>query len=559
MTSPGQFASRNNASSASRDAALLGATTAFARSPSTSPTAQKTIRLNNPKIRPANGARVFSASGQHTPSQQQIRRPSPNPPLILTYDHGKSAAHTGQRRKSSVTATTPVLPSPHSSPIVASHSPFAHGTITPARAGLPLSSPIQHSNDHFSYPSTSTLVNQFEQRSATPKQRAVTAPIQSPRPIRKSLLLSKDPLPLLPAKTTRELVTSTAQDRVIDEDKTPADRFDGSSSPDSFRSAKDVLSPVKLPRQSSPLKPKAPPTRRSGTGNLQKKDQPVSTHKNPDVTIQSTSTEPIPIRRPPPRLTPSPFKSSGASSPSITAAYHQLHPRRKTPLTTDDSLANALVASSLASSRAPSPTKLPPLQVQKHRPNAIFGREISPAKKGLRQTMRKASTTSNSSDDEDPYSKHKKKRHLRKHPNKHHEGDRKRWRNAVTEKERKRYEGIWATNKGLHVSLCAAEQETISSPYTSDQVSADLQDLAAEQVSGIIVKDIWSRSRLPEHVLQQVWDLVDGQGIGRLTREEFAVGLWLIDQRLKGRKLPLRVNETVWNSVKFLQGIKIRK
>ena len=53
--------------------------------------------------------------------------------------------------------------------------------------------------------------------------------------------------------------------------------------------------------------------------------------------------------------------------------------------------------------------------------------------------------------------------------------------------------------------------------------------------------------------------MVDSQGNGRLKKEEFVVGLWLVDQRLKGRKLPGRVSDSVWNSVRFLQGIKIRK
>jgi hypothetical protein len=37
------------------------------------------------------------------------------------------------------------------------------------------------------------------------------------------------------------------------------------------------------------------------------------------------------------------------------------------------------------------------------------------------------------------------------------------------------------------------------------------------------------------------------------------VGLWLVDQRLKGRKLPIRVSESVWRSVGLLGGIKVKK
>jgi hypothetical protein len=56
-----------------------------------------------------------------------------------------------------------------------------------------------------------------------------------------------------------------------------------------------------------------------------------------------------------------------------------------------------------------------------------------------------------------------------------------------------------------------------------------------------------------------VWDLVDHHAVGRLDKIEFVVGLWLIDQRLKGRKLPVKVSDSVWTSVKGLQGIKIRR
>ena len=140
------------------------------------------------------------------------------------------------------------------------------------------------------------------------------------------------------------------------------------------------------------------------------------------------------------------------------------------------------------------------------------------------------------SDDDVDY--RKKKGHIvRKHPNKHHEGDRKRYRNQVTERERKRYEGVWAANKGLLM-----ESETQSK----------------DDVLNIVVRDIWSRSRLPDDVLEEVWDLVDIRGIGRLGKEEFVIGLWLIDSRLKGNKLPSKVSESMWASVRRLTGIKVQ-
>ena len=175
----------------------------------------------------------------------------------------------------------------------------------------------------------------------------------------------------------------------------------------------------------------------------------------------------------------------------------------------------------------------------------------------MRHTLRKATDSSDSEDEDElhPYGKHRKRRLVRKHPNKHHEGDRKRWRDAVTERERKRYEGVWAANKGLHCSFAPEEQQAFERSADSTRVAVAM----TEQISNIVARDIWSRSRLPDTMLELVWDLVDSDCVGRLGKVEFVVGLWLIDQRLKGRKLPARVSESVWGSVRGVQGIKIRR
>lgn len=176
----------------------------------------------------------------------------------------------------------------------------------------------------------------------------------------------------------------------------------------------------------------------------------------------------------------------------------------------------------------------------------------------MKKTLRQTESDSDEDEVDDkmhPYGKHKKKRLMRKHPNKHHEGDRKRWREAVTERERKRYEGVWAANKGLLPTTSTSLQQ--SSP--SSQHTVIRHGTATDHVSNIVVRDIWQRSRLPNTVLEVVWDLVDEESVGRLSKQEFVVGMWLIDQRLKGRKLPVKVSETVWASVRALQGIKIRK
>lgn len=178
----------------------------------------------------------------------------------------------------------------------------------------------------------------------------------------------------------------------------------------------------------------------------------------------------------------------------------------------------------------------------------------------MRHTLRKAESDDDTDDDDllHPYGKHKKKRHLRKHPNKHNEGARKRWRDAVTERERKRYEGVWAANKGLHCSFTRSEHVLIKKSPTSEEARS-LQAGINDQVSNLVVRDIWGRSRLPDATLETVWDLVDNDAVGRLSRDEFVVGMFLIDVCLKGRKLPNKVSESVWASVRGLQGIKIKK
>lgn len=199
----------------------------------------------------------------------------------------------------------------------------------------------------------------------------------------------------------------------------------------------------------------------------------------------------------------------------------------------------------------------------------------------MRHTLRKETPSSADEDNlsDDPYYKHKKKRHIRKHANKYHEGDRKRWRNVVTEKERGRYEGVWAANKGLLLDLKPSDRGGRNEKQAHgkagswmDDTGFDMDGLGPLQgdeapstndkdkdyVHAFVARDIWSRSRLPTHVLEEIWGLVDGERRAALSREEFVVGMWLVDQRLKGRKLPVKVSDSVWNSVRFLKGIKVR-
>ncbi|KAI9774768.1 MAG: Increased rDNA silencing protein [Geoglossum umbratile] len=241
--------------------------------------------------------------------------------------------------------------------------------------------------------------------------------------------------------------------------------------------------------------------------------------------------------------------SHGMRAPSPGERLMHIPAQRTTPHLTGEYSASAISASSLASSRAPSPPKSPappPLPKRHHRllnqhHHHQSSRTPSPTK-GMRHTMRKPK-----SDDESQSAStanRKGRRNLiTKAPNKHHEGNRRRWRDEITDRERKRYEGVWAANKGLHISITLE---------TSQSVESLAGDVWREDVSNLIVRDIWSRSRLEDAVLEEIWDLVDRRGIGRLTREEFVIGMWLIDQRLKGRKLPVKISASVWDSVRKL-------
>ncbi len=236
--------------------------------------------------------------------------------------------------------------------------------------------------------------------------------------------------------------------------------------------------------------------------------------------------------------------------PSSTAASHL----------TEDSLANAIVASSLACSRAPSPTKfnilpLPARHVkpqkalyyQQRHESSLSSRTPSPAK-GMRHTMRRTPSSDDEPSKTSGVHQHGRRNLLKKHPNKHHEGDRKRWRDEVNERERKLYEGVWAANKGFDIA-----DPSMNSAFDQNRSAT----AGSSMVLNVVVREIWLRSRLSDGVLAEIWDLVNNQSTGMLSREEFVVGMWLIDQRLKGRKLPVKISDTIWASVRQLSGIKL--
>ncbi|TVY43246.1 Increased rDNA silencing protein [Lachnellula occidentalis] len=385
-----------------------------------------------------------------------------------------------------------------------------------------------HALDLTPIPPTTSLINMFEKTGSTPKSQP---PIKRPM-----------------TSTSRGGISPSPQ-------RLPLPRRPRSSSPlaSNFRKPQVISSKPVLKQLSPPSQP---------SDAL----KPVPrVMKTPPV-----ATKPIPIpRKPQPQPPPEQEDDDTSSEDSFVSASeyeykpsfravlnHSGNQRRRlnstsagsiNSLATVDSLANAIVASSLASSRAASPSKstLHPPPVPPSRRSArnhhhhLFhnsvSREPSPAKQGtLRMTLRK--TKSKEEVDEGEKRRTRKAHLIKKHPNKHHEGDRKRWRDQVTERERKRYEAVWASNKGLHLSHIPGAENLVCS---------------------LVVRDIWSRSRLHRDVLEEVYALVDRTETGMLDRESFVCGLWLIDQWLKGRKLPPRVSESVWRSL-GMRGLKVR-
>lgn len=218
---------------------------------------------------------------------------------------------------------------------------------------------------------------------------------------------------------------------------------------------------------------------------------------------------------------------------------------------------DALIAWAVASSRAPSPTKglLRPSSRRRSKSFGMFHHHHKPSEHEsskphvpiLKPTLRKDQADE---DDEDNRIVKRGRRHLiRKHQHKHHEGDRERWRDRVTDRERKRYEGVWAANKGLYTfwDFSTTAFENPSRPPAE-----------MDAVLNIVVRDLWERSRLPRSELEEVWDLVARENANTLRRDEFVVGMWLLDQRLKGRKLPTRVSPSVWASVRHSLNISAK-
>ncbi|KAF2429190.1 hypothetical protein EJ08DRAFT_650613 [Tothia fuscella] len=423
------------------------------------------------------------------------------------------------------------------------------GMDRPRESGNMGNQSIPERTDATPIPATSSFVKMFEQQ---PKSRDGTKPVVSRKP---SLAQGKPPpivapkpqrtiqmgavSPELPRTAPKPLQHLAKKPQPIPNGKraeftrdTPASGFnaegrDGSSL---LLGKPDLPPPLRLTRSPS----------QHDRGAESKKSTSPNRQSLAPVYDPNTRTF---SRSPGPRIRQNlPFNPNRPSP----APYREQAAKRISPSMTGESLANAMVGANLALSSSPMRSKTPPplpapRRKGHHHQLLHRARSLSPKKK---RPMAMGTLRSEAPDKEREREKEIKKHRMRQ-PNKHHEGTRERWRDEVTLEEIKKYEGVWAANKGLHVYA-----------YGRDE-NAGIK----EEVQNVVVRDIWSRSRLPPERLAVVWNLVvspSGRGdTGRLTKDQFVVGMWLIDQSLNGRNLPHSVHPSVWDSVR-LRGVKVR-
>jgi hypothetical protein len=402
-------------------------------------------------------------------------------------------------------------------------------------------------------PATTSLVKIFEQQSKIGGMRNERG--TKPAIGRKPSLAKGTPPPIVSPKPQRTIPihsvspelqrpTPLTKPKPKPRRRTPPTNIDLSE--DTSRSFEGRVATNDTGNTGSFPKPSLPPPRRTAqiisqaenSREPQEESPPLLKRPGPNKPQHNINSSQSPSRRIRRDL---PFNPN---QPLLSPSPYQDHAlQRVSPHMTGDSLANAIVGANLAikqrspPKRSKTPPPVPTPRRKGHHHFSLRSRSLSPVKK----TPMQLATLRPQPDEEE---KEKNLKHHRfRQPNKHHEGTRGRWRDEITEAERKRYEGVWAANKGLLV-------QPKSLPT------------AADEVHSLVVRDIWSRSRLPPQKLAMIWDLVvdasdENADTGRLGREQFVVGMWLIDQSLKGRNLPNSVSPSVWGSVR-MRGVEVR-
>ncbi|XP_029157988.1 epidermal growth factor receptor substrate 15-like 1 isoform X2 [Nylanderia fulva] len=94
---------------------------------------------------------------------------------------------------------------------------------------------------------------------------------------------------------------------------------------------------------------------------------------------------------------------------------------------------------------------------------------------------------------------------------------------------------------GLDTIKTGARQWVVS---IEDQIVAEKLFLQADLdrdgfVSGLEIKDVFLQSGLPNTVLAHIWSLCDISQSGKLNKEQFALAMWFIKQKLNGMDSPM--------------------
>lgn len=156
-------------------------------------------------------------------------------------------------------------------------------------------------------------------------------------------------------------------------------------------------------------------------------------------------------------------------------------------------------------------------------------------------------------------------------PWKHHQNIAK--LNIIDLNERKRYDGVFVTNKGSYISRDLKFKNDFNFNNSDDEINkfVNSYSLPTDRIHSLVVREIWKRSKLNFDTLTKIWylvlsdrkykwlqtftdtnekkPLIEEFDDGTLTRDEFIVGMWIIDQCLYGRKLPKVIPKEVWESV----------
>ncbi|ETS80743.1 hypothetical protein PFICI_08272 [Pestalotiopsis fici W106-1] len=470
-----------------------------------------------PKLRPTTPSRGISSDKKPA----ALRSPSPSR-LASNSASGKSESFTASNTNSKSDApeenpSTLAKKKKKPPPLPAASKPLQ---IKADMAGEPMQA-IVKSKHRASTPPRSASKTDTPVLSPQPQRAASHKMVEPPLPPEQQTEVTRKPPPPAVRRKPQSQTAQQIAQMVLSQSTAPkppsqpliksSDRRSSVSSDDTFVSA----SSVQTSRPPSPHRGRSPTMESEQPPQVLLRTRPRSVHTLArDATAKNQSPAP-----PPPRRSQQPTNM------------------------TLNNLTNATMAGIVASSRSPLLGSAAPSP----RPPSVPPRQNTPL---MRQTLRKP--RSDSSDEEEKWkARHRTKPLQSKKKHSHHEGARKRWREEITIRERRRYEGVWASNRGQLLTPSPADSNG-TTPQTNTPSPSNGGNGDGDLVVNVIVRDIWSRSRLPPEELAEVWDLVDQTGRGALTRTEFVVGMWLIDQRLRGRKIPQKVMDSVWASARGL-------